>query len=496
MGPNQTSLQSPPHHLPDIFDDGEALPIMQDVEPDTDLPPPPSPTLDNSSAQTSGFGIHSLFNSIALRLSPQRKRVRGDSESSLAPTQLHDSNAMDTSDMPAPTSVLPPPSRLQGIILRLSPKKKRQRHDRNVLGEADSVVNSILDSRHDRERLEPAEPVKEEYFDEEDEDAEEDARPLSKIADPSGEDAEPDDSEAQFKAFMALVKKGRFIWPPTVDECKRAAAYIKTLLDPPRKGSRGHKRCELDVLTQRRLIEIQGLLNEYIHLKKLHAGKSGNWGAAAATAARATNTGKAHAATLKRWTRSFIADTNELPHYKHGGGVRGVLDDEEVSLEIKLRLEEIGKYICAEDIVIFCGTPDMLKLLGRTKTISVSTARRWLIKTGFRWLRNPTGQYIDGHERQDVVQYRDTVYVPEMMKLAERMHRWIKGIGWALPCSVHRAVTVWFHDESTFYAHDRRKSYWVLPGASCAPEPKGECQDRLGSGRSRSQRIRQREEVR
>ena len=33
---------------------------------------------------------------------------------------------------------------------------------------------------------------------------------------------------------------------------------------------------------------------------------------------------------------------------------------------------------------------------------------------------------------------------------------------------------MWFHDESTFYAHDRRQKRWVHKGEKNTPQPKGE----------------------
>jgi hypothetical protein len=50
----------------------------------------------------------------------------------------------------------------------------------------------------------------------------------------------------------------------------------------------------------------------------------------------------------------------------------------------------------------------------RNKTgISERTARRWLTKLGWNYGRNKKG-YCDGHEREDVVQYRELVFCPRM----------------------------------------------------------------------------------
>lgn len=86
----------------------------------------------------------------------------------------------------------------------------------------------------------------------------------------------------------------------------------------------------------------------------------------------------------------------------------------------------------------------------------------------------PKGQYADGHEREDVVQYRQEVFLPQMIAYFSRMRRWIEEHGWDIPPPVIRAIVVWFHDESTFYAHDHRVLCWVPLGTKPVPYAKGE----------------------
>ena len=45
--------------------------------------------------------------------------------------------------------------------------------------------------------------------------------------------------------------------------------------------------------------------------------------------------------------------------------------------------------------------------------ISERTANRWFVKMGWIWGRNKKG-YCDGHEREDVVEYREKVFCPRM----------------------------------------------------------------------------------
>jgi hypothetical protein len=54
------------------------------------------------------------------------------------------------------------------------------------------------------------------------------------------------------------------------------------------------------------------------------------------------------------------------------------------------------------------------------KTLSTSTARRYLKAQGFRWKDLTKGLYNDGHEREDVVDYRDNTFLPMMTELRPR----------------------------------------------------------------------------
>jgi hypothetical protein len=98
----------------------------------------------------------------------------------------------------------------------------------------------------------------------------------------------------------------------------------------------------------------------------------------------------------------------------------------------------------------------------------------------FRWVKNHKGQYVDGHERDDVVRYRQEVFLPAWYQMEGRMRAWTGDNMDDLEEVVDlinqtgKRLVVWFHDESVFYAHDRRPSQWVADGASPTPYAKGE----------------------
>ena len=55
------------------------------------------------------------------------------------------------------------------------------------------------------------------------------------------------------------------------------------------------------------------------------------------------------------------------------------------------------------------------------KPLCERMARRWLIRLGYRLTRIKKGVYMDGHERADVVTYRDGEFLPKMKEWERRM---------------------------------------------------------------------------
>ncbi|KAK0474661.1 hypothetical protein EDD18DRAFT_1090483, partial [Armillaria luteobubalina] len=130
---------------------------------------------------------------------------------------------------------------------------------------------------------------------------------------------------------------------------------------------------------------------------------------------------------------AYIKDHDDLPKTHQGGGVKSAMDDNDFAQELHLHLQQVGKYVKAEDILCFCKSPEVLSRIGRTKNISLSTAKNWMWKMGYCWQKNPKGQYVDGHECKDVVDYRQKGFLTQMAVFEVCMCLWIEGIGWSLP---------------------------------------------------------------
>ena len=207
------------------------------------------------------------------------------------------------------------------------------------------------------------------------------------------------------------------------------------------------------------------------------------WVAASQDAAHHVQRGKYYARQLRQWAQIFIGDRS-IPENRYGHSRECILEHEDIAQEILLHLQGIGKHVCAQDIVTYLDRPDVKARLKLKKTTSLATAQRWMAKLEFRFGKAPRGQYIDGHERPDVVKVRQEEFLPAMAKVLPSMRTWNDGqedlpqeIQWPHdeddgPRPFQNTVVTWCHDESIFRALDRRSLYWVHASEKAVPQPK------------------------
>ena len=89
--------------------------------------------------------------------------------------------------------------------------------------------------------------------------------------------------------------------------------------------------------------------------------------------------------------------------------------------------------------------------------------------------KTPSGQYIDGYERNDVNDYQQSVFLPKIEEIGPKLRTWHDGIEEAASKESSGQKTVlWLHDESIFYANDCREVRWVHKDETAKPKPKGE----------------------
>ncbi|KAG2141967.1 hypothetical protein DEU56DRAFT_754920 [Suillus clintonianus] len=223
--------------------------------------------------------------------------------------------------------------------------------------------------------------------------------------------------------------------PPTVEEARKALDELRTLLKPPRRDQTGYRDPKHPPILKERLNHMRSFLWLYTDVGsdgRAHSANSvgGHWGKAADRAACNAQAGKKGELYLSRclrtWSKAYIKDRDALPLCAPRRS------------ELKLHLQSVGKF-------------------------------------------EPKGQYSDGHERDDIIHYRQNVFLPGWNRYHTQMRQWTdKNISTAVQVLTEsssltgRRVVHWFHDESTFYANDRRKQRWVHISEGAVPLPKGE----------------------
>ena len=109
---------------------------------------------------------------------------------------------------------------------------------------------------------------------------------------------------------------------------------------------------------------------------------------------------------------------------------------------------------------------------GFPRKIGLETARKWLHHLGFEVLSAKKGIFIDGHERDDVVESRK-LFLRKMVKLGflhftnAPTEDAVKALPDDIdqPTNERRSKTVvFFHDESTFTANEDQPTQWGMKG--------------------------------
>jgi hypothetical protein len=99
--------------------------------------------------------------------------------------------------------------------------------------------------------------------------------------------------------------------------------------------------------------------------------------------------------------------------------------------------------------------------------VSLMTARWWLHKEGFKYINHKKGLYFDGHDRPDVIKYRQDHFLPAMKAYEARLVRYVIGdVDQELIIQrenfVERRLVLLAQDEMTAQANDIMPKTWVF----------------------------------
>ena len=269
------------------------------------------------------------------------------------------------------------------------------------------------------------------------------------------------------------IPNGQMRMVPSMLMAKQALVDANIFLRGQNKGKGGgYHAPNLDPFIRSRIEGIRTFLNLFTNPKSQTFNK---WAASSFQASVSIGHGTYCARQLRKLARAYISDRAILPINPYGNWNQSMLVDEDLCNDLNLYLQELGKDITAEKVVEYLARPEIKEKHGISKGISIRTARRYLNALGFRFSHPKKGQYADGHERVDVVYYRNAVFLPRWEKVSVRMRNWMKdNLTACEPSTPRRRVCAWFHDETIFYAHDRRRKTWYHKDASAKPYAKGE----------------------
>ena len=190
----------------------------------------------------------------------------------------------------------------------------------------------------------------------------------------------------------APTKSRSRVTPPAPDS-PRLLEVIKIL-------QKRVKQKDLEYFTRSRTTAMIGFLQFYTTMEDI------GWQEASLLAAQAAGFGKGSARNIHHMVWDLLEDPQSEPAIKLSGH-KSRVHDEDFSRAIQLHLQTLGKkYFSANDIVQFLDQPEVKKQFNLKKAPTENTVQKWLKFMEYRYGPGKKGMYIDGHEREDVVQHR------------------------------------------------------------------------------------------
>ena len=196
--------------------------------------------------------------------------------------------------------------------------------------------------------------------------------------------------------------------------------------------------------------------------------------------------------TVHDWRTHFYTSNGEIPDSTQGQYQRsGILwACENLNKKATRFIRENANVKGKPNLTIhqFCGWVNNSLLPSETlepgfpRKVSLETAKRWMHELGFEVVAKKKGTYVDGHERDDVVEYRKR-FLRKMVALGllNKENAPTEEATEALPADLHappleviEKTIILFHDETTFQANEDQPTLWAEKGTSVMrPKSKG-----------------------
>jgi hypothetical protein len=269
---------------------------------------------------------------------------------------------------------------------------------------------------------------------------------------------------------------------PSINDCLQALEDVRNILRPLWPNGIGHLPFIGDDLLRFRLELMEAFLAIFTSSKFGHGRKTLTWQTASLHAAKTKGRGKGQAESLRAWTREFLEDRTQLSINLYGSWNESVFEKGDLHRELEEHLLSLPrKEVRAEAVLRYMQNSEVQKKYRLQESISIKTANNWMGMMEFRWAPTKKGYYTDGHERKDVVTYRQAVFLPAIYKLLPDMQTYQKDNklveepdNWPPECRHLPQVVLWIHYKSTFYANNRCDLCWNHPQHKPELQQKGD----------------------
>ena len=181
--------------------------------------------------------------------------------------------------------------------------------------------------------------------------------------------------------------------------------------------------------------------------------------------------------TVRTWRRDFYDNQGHFSESKQGKHLyQFILDDEDLrhkaahwvraNATVKGKPNMTGATFCSWVNTNLLPTAELPP--GCPQQIQPRTAIKWLHRLGFRPQSHKKSVYIDGHERDDVVEYRN-LYLRKLEILSSThlpppsCDDCLTAIATGNPSATKHLVLI-FHDESSFHANEAQSIMWAEEG--------------------------------
>lgn len=158
---------------------------------------------------------------------------------------------------------------------------------------------------------------------------------------------------------------------------------------------------------------------------------------------------------------NFYVQNLALPMSERGRHPKSIclIDDEEYAQQLRDFIDSLRPHQRSVERLRSYVNSDSNTTVYGAQSISPRTAQRWMLRLGYQQKTPGSGIYTDGHEKEDVIEYR-TAFVQRMEDRWRRMDCFETGVQHRLEAGEKPLVLV-THDETVAYSNETRKKVWV-----------------------------------